>query len=83
MFELCETARLDRNRNSNPFALIELYSRAIPAWFQSFPTIGARCPSTSLFVIVPSTSEITTLACHPHTQRCALTVCFPHTDDVN
>ena len=38
---------------------------------------------TSLFVIVPSTSEITILACQLHKYRCALTVCFPQIDDAN
>ena len=56
-----------------------LYSCATPSWFQSFPTIGARCPSTSDLVMVPSTSDTTTFEFHSHRYACACTSCRPHT----
>mmetsp|Transcript_4111 Transcript_4111/g.17445 ORF Transcript_4111/g.17445 Transcript_4111/m.17445 type:complete len:267 (+) Transcript_4111:564-1364(+) len=80
---LCDTARDERNISSNPLSRMRLYSEAIPAWFQSLPTIGARCPITSLFVIVPSTSDTTIFERQLHKYRCALTVCFPQSDDEN
>lgn len=52
---------------------------AHPSWAQSLPTRGMMCPKTSLFVMVPSTSETTTLSFHSHRKSCADTSCLPST----
>ena len=70
-----------RYMNWYPLASMSVKSLVMPDWDQSLPIAANTWPSTSLFVMVPSMSEMTSFVSHGYRYTYARHCCRPHSED--